>query len=62
MAIVAASIGGLAAVFGAGFAVLAFWRWRWQQRALKALVDAVGSRSTKKLEAAIDAGDRAHLS
>jgi len=40
MAIVAASIGGLAAVIGAGFALYAFRRWRWQQRALKVLADA----------------------
>ena len=62
MAIVAGSLGSLAAVFGACFALYAFRCRRWQQRALRVLEDALGSRSTKKLQAAIDAGDKVHLS
>merc|ERR1719199_556090 len=62
MAIVAACIAGLATVFGACLALYALMRWRWQQLALKVLVDALGDRSTKKLESAIEAGDKAHLS
>jgi hypothetical protein len=62
MVIVAVPLGSLVALFGVCSALYAFRRWLWQQRAQKVLVDVLGGRNTKKLEAAIVAGDAAHVS